>query len=50
MAGEIPGRQRCPGDALPNYWNPSRGEPDVTFPSTSTYSASIVYGAGAWGS
>lgn len=50
MAGEIPGRQRCLGDALPNYWNPSRGEPDVTFPSTSTYSATIVYGAGDWGS
>lgn len=37
------------GDVLPNYWNPSRGEPDIVLPSAATYGVALVFGVGAWG-
>ena len=48
MAGEIPGRQRAQGDALPNYWNPQRADPEVILPS-SGFEARPTAAVGGWG-
>lgn len=48
MAGEIPGRRQGAGDALPNYWNPQRGDPEVILPS-SGLEARPTAALGAWG-
>lgn len=48
MAGEIYPPSGG-GDVLPNYGNPSRGQPDVTLPLGTTYSTTLACGVGAWG-
>jgi len=47
MAGEIYPPSGG-GDVLPNYWNPSRGQPDVILPSATSYSFVLTFPVGSW--
>ena len=49
MAGEIYPPSGG-GDILPNYWNPSRADPDIILRSTAAWGTSVTFGVGAWGS